>query len=93
MAKKTYSLYETKAKLSQIIREVRTTGQSATVTYRGKPVAEIRAFEQTHDDAFEERLQQLESRGALVRASRKSKGLPMLARKPGALKRFLKDRE
>jgi prevent-host-death family protein len=93
MAKKSYSLYETKAKLSQIIREVRTTGQSATVTYRGKPVAEIRPFQQTDGDAFEVRLQQLESRGAVVRGSRKPARLRMLSRKPGALKRFLRERD
>ena len=38
---KTYSLYETKARLSAIIRQVRG-GQRVTVTVHGKPVAEIR---------------------------------------------------
>lgn len=93
MAKKSYSLYETKAKLSQIIRDVRTTGQSAMVTYRGKPVAEIRALQRMAGDAFEERLQELADRGAVVRGSGKLPRLRPLAHKPGALKRFLRERD
>ena len=41
MKNRTNSLYDAKAKLSQIIREVREHGASATLTYHGEPVAVV----------------------------------------------------
>lgn len=41
MKKKTYSLYETKARLSVIVRQVRD-GDSVIVTVHGEPAVEIR---------------------------------------------------
>jgi prevent-host-death family protein len=94
MAKKTYSLYETKAKLSQIIHEVRTTGQPATVTYRGQPVVEIRALEgQPGRKSLEERVQDLMRRGVVLPARGTRAHLRPIARRPGALKRFLEERD
>ena len=37
-----YSIYEAKARFSEVIRQVRE-GKTVTVSYRGEPVAEIRA--------------------------------------------------
>ena len=87
--KKTYSLYETKAKLSAIIRQVRE-GGSVTVTVHGEPVAEIRPVTQ-RKVTFEERLKELEAQGIIV-PSNKPFTLRTIARRPGALKRFLEDR-
>jgi prevent-host-death family protein len=87
----TYSLYETKAKLSAIIRRVRE-GHSVIVTLHGEPVAEIRPVEPA-ETGFESRLAQLAERGILVRPDRDDRStLRLVARRPGALARFLADR-
>lgn len=85
---KTYSIYEAKARFSEILRQVRE-GQTVTVSYHGRPVAEIRPIEQ--DRTLEERLDDLERRGMLVRQAGKRKLRPV-AKRPGALRRFLEDR-
>ena len=85
----TYSLYEAKAKFSEIIRKVRE-GKSVTVSYRGQRVAEIRPF--TNPDTMEDRLKELEARGIVVRAGGRPRLKP-IAKRPGALARFLRDRD
>ena len=86
----TYSTYEAKAKFSEVIRRVRE-GNTVTVSYRGEPVAEIRPIKKGAQ-TIEERFAELERRGALTRAKdptmRFVPGEPI----PGALERFLKDR-
>ena len=92
---KEYSLYEAKAKLSELVRQVREGGKSVTITVHGKPAVEIRAIEtapseRTIDEIFEE----MERRGEATRvkgarwSGRFKTGKPA----PGALIRFLKDR-
>ena len=57
-----YSTYEAKARFSEILRRVRR-GESVSVTYRGRTVAEIRpAAEEETDEA---RLERLERTGVL----------------------------
>lgn len=86
----TYSLYDAKARLSEIVRRVRE-GATITITYHGKPVAEVRPVEpKAH--TLEEHLRYLEETGQLVRANPKALLKKPIARRPGALKRFLKDR-
>jgi len=87
----TYSLYEAKAKLSAIIRQVRE-GRHVLVTVRGEPVAEIRPVARDATD-LAARLEQLTERGVLVRGERRAGTLRPAARKPGALARFLADRD
>jgi len=87
----TYSLYEAKARLSAIIRRVRE-GRHVVVTVRGEPVAEIRPVPRAAND-LAARLAQLTDRGVLVRAERGDRALRPVARKPGALARFLADRD
>ena len=85
-----YSLYETKAKLSAIIRQVRE-GRSVIVTVRGEPVAEIKPIAAA-DGGLESHLDRLAERGILVRPE--SRALPHpVVRHPGALARFLADRD
>ena len=87
----TYSLYEAKAKLSAIIRRVRE-GHRVVVTVHGVPAAEIRpvAPEETGLGA---RLDRLAERGVLVRPSDRRVAIRTSARRPGALKRFLAERD
>lgn len=86
-----YSIYEAKARFSEVIRRVRE-GRTVTVLYRGQPVAEIRSIEQQRDQTLEERLDDLERRGALVRPTLPRQPMRPVARRPGALDRFLKER-
>lgn len=86
-----YSTYEAKARFSEVIRQVRE-GKVVTVSYRGEPVAEIRAI-QREPQTLEAHLDELERRGVIVPSGQPKKGsLRTLARRPGALKRFLDDR-
>jgi prevent-host-death family protein len=87
----TYSLYDAKARLSEILRRVRE-GDTITISYRGKPVAEIRPIRQ-EKPTLSERIRELEARGIIGGAGRPRGKLRPLARRPGALKRFLAERD
>jgi prevent-host-death family protein len=84
-----YSLYEAKAKLSAIIRQVRE-GRSAIVTLHGKPVAEIRPISSA-GKGIAQRVGELVDRGIIVRNPGRAPSGPIVKR-PGALKRFLEER-
>ena len=60
----TYTTYEAKARVSEVMRQVRE-GKTVTVSYRGEPVAEIRPLEK-RKQTLEERIKELELRGVLV---------------------------
>ena len=85
-----YSIYEAKARFSEVIRQVRD-GRVVTVSYRGEPVAEIRSIERA--PTLDERLSDLERSGSLVRSSVPRRTLRPVERRPGALSRFLAERE
>ena len=55
------------------------------------PVAEIRTI-QPEQKTIDQRLDDLERRGVLVRSGRARKPLAPVANRPGALKRFLDER-
>jgi antitoxin (DNA-binding transcriptional repressor) of toxin-antitoxin stability system len=86
----TYSLYEAKARLSAIVRQVRE-GHPVVVTLHGEPVVEIRAFAAPRQ-GIDARLDQMADRGVLVRPEGSRPQLRSVVRRPGALKRFLEDR-
>ena len=86
-----YSTYEAKARFSEVLRQVRE-GKTVTISYRGEPVAEIRAIRK-EPVTIEERLDDLERRGILVRSGEPRKALGAVGRRPGALRRFLDERE
>ena len=86
-----YSTYEAKARFSEVLRLVRS-GTPVTVSHRGEPVAEIRPIEQ-QPRTITERLEELERRGILVRSREPRKPLTAVARKAGALDRFLAERD
>ena len=87
----TYSIYEAKARFSEVIRRVRE-GRTVTVSYRGEPVAEIRPVERRREATLDERLDELRRRGVLVPAANPKQPFRPVARRPGALARFLAER-
>jgi prevent-host-death family protein len=89
--KKTYSTYEAKARLSEILRAVRERGERVVISYHGEPVAEIRPYEPEVGERLEERVARLEGSGVVVRGSRRG-ALGQVAERPGALARFLAER-
>ena len=87
---KTYSTYEAKAKFSEILRKVRG-GESVYVSYRGEEVAEIRPVEKR--ETQEEQLKRLEEEGIVTRRKEPRRPLAPIAKRPGALERFLESRD
>ena len=85
-----YSTYEAKARFSEVIRHVRD-GKTVTVSYRGEPVAEIRAI-QREPRTLEAHLDELERQGIVVSSGRAEAPPAALGRRPGALRRFLDER-
>jgi prevent-host-death family protein len=87
----TYSIYEAKARLSEIVRRVKAK-ERIVITERGKPVAKLVPIE--HATTFQARISELESAGALqLNDARRLARIGPVARRPGALNRFLSERE
>lgn len=89
MSQDSYSTYDAKARFSELLRQVRS-GRSVTITYRGEPVAELRPIGPA--GSTEARIQRLTERG-LVTPRPVGRELAPVARRPGALARFLADRD
>ena len=85
-----YSMHDARARFSEVIRHVRE-GKTVTVSRHGEPVAEIRPVPRS-SETIEERLDELERRGALVRSGKSWKPPAPVKERPGALERFLADR-
>ncbi|MEO7964502.1 MAG: type II toxin-antitoxin system prevent-host-death family antitoxin [Gemmatimonadaceae bacterium] len=89
-------LYDAKANLSALVRQV-SEGRTVVITVHGEPMAELRPVERAASEpSLEERLKDFETRGIITGASVRPSdpsALPIGARKSGALKRFLDDRE
>jgi prevent-host-death family protein len=86
-----YSIYEAKAKFSELIRRVRE-GRTIIVSHRGEPVAEVRPIK-SRNVGLRERIEQLERRGVLERPLEPDAPLKAVTRRPGALKRFLDEKD
>jgi prevent-host-death family protein len=87
----TYSTYEAKARFSEVMRKVRA-GQRVLIAYRGETIAEIRPLEE-REKGLEASLPRLEHEGVLSRRRQPTGALRPVAKKPGALARFLESRE
>lgn len=87
----TYSLYDAKAKLSALVRKVRE-GHQVTITLHGEPVAELRPLVKA-EGGLAARIAELKERGVIVPAVNPRAPLKAIARRPGALKRFLDERD
>ncbi len=88
---RSYSTYEAKAKFSEIIQRVRR-GQASIITYRGKEVAEVRPISEG-ERSLEDRIEELEAHGLILAAADPEAALEPLAKRPGALARFLEERD
>ena len=86
-----YSTYEVKAKLAEILRKVRA-GQRVGISYRGELVAEVAPVAPVRE-TLANRVKRLEAQGVIVPARNPGKTFPRIARRPGALKRFLATRD
>ena len=86
-----YSVYEAKSRFSEVIRQVRE-GKTVTVSYRGEPVAEVRPIERRREPTLDERLNDLERSGSLVRPTVPRQTFRPVDRRPGGLARFLAER-
>ncbi len=86
----TYSTYDAKAKLSEILRKVES-GRTITISRRGEPIAEVRPLRPA-PISLRDRLQELAENGVLIPASAPRAVMRPLADRPGALERFLSDR-
>jgi prevent-host-death family protein len=91
-----YSIYDAKAKLSALVRQVRE-GRSFIITVHGEPVAELRPIEATPKaTTLAERIEELRAQG-LITPARLAPGetgsLRVGPTVPGALQRFLDERE
>jgi len=86
-----YSLYEAKARLSALVRQVRE-GRRVVITVRGKPAVELRPIEAEGPD-LPDRLAGLGERGVLVRRDPEARKVPPMVKRPGGLKRFLEERD
>jgi prevent-host-death family protein len=86
-----YSAYEAKAKFSELIRRV-CAGQRVIIAYRGKQVAQVSPIEPARP-GLDRHLERLEEQGILSRYRKPSGPLKPMARRPGALARFLESRE
>ena len=86
-----YSTYEAKARFSEVLRHVRE-GRTVTISYRGEPVAEVRAIEKG-PGTIDERLEELRRRGIVQPAHGPKQPFKPVAHVPGALERFLADLE
>ncbi len=91
MTEERYSTYETKARLSEILRKVRR-GREVIISSRGVPVARIIPYEKERED-HEERLDRLAASGVLGPARGRLEAVPPLGERTGALERFLDDRD
>jgi prevent-host-death family protein len=90
MSTERYSTYEAKARFSELLRKVRN-GRSITITYHGEPVAELRPVAPA--EGTEARIRRLVERGLVTPAPKGPHGLEPVVRRPGALQRFLAERD
>jgi len=86
-----YSTYEAKARLSEILRKVRS-GQKVAISHRGEIVAEVAPVEASRQ-GFAQRIKRMEAEGIVAPPRGSRRPFPRLARRPGGLKRFLESRD
>lgn len=85
-----YSTREAGARFPAIIQKVRN-GETVIVADQGQPSVEIRLI-QTHSAEMREKLAELEREGVLVRTTIRNRQRKIGKPIPGALDRFLADR-
>jgi prevent-host-death family protein len=95
-----YSIYDAKAKLSALVRQVREAGSTFVITVHGQPVAELRPIVPAEmppkKQTLEERIAELTALGAIIPSKRPPGQKPHFRvgePNPGALQRFLDERD
>lgn len=90
-----YSVYEAKAKLSKLLREVRTTQKEVVITHHGQRVAKLVPIDRESEPTLDDRLSQFEANGQLLPATASPKTWERRTSKAsaGALARFLESRK
>ena len=96
----TYTTKEARARFSEVIRRARE-GETVSITYRGKPAAEITPVKRSEKSGdgdnpnltIEERLEEMRRAGTLVPSDYPKKPLRLGKPSPGALARFLEERD
>lgn len=88
---RTYSIYDAKAKLSELIRFVKKFGP-VIITERNKPVVQVIPVPEPAK-TLEERTKELEAAGLISKGTKPLSIIRPLYKKPGALKRFLESRD
>lgn len=86
----TFSTSEAKARFSEVMRHVRE-GRTVTVTYRGEAVAEIKPL--ARPASIEARIEDLRARGILTGPAGSMTFFDRGTHVPGAMKRFLDERD
>jgi len=86
-----YSIYEAKARLSEVIRTVKQQ-RHVVITERGVPVAKVVPVEPPAAN-LAERIRELESAGAIEAPRGGVEAIRTIAKRPGGLKRFLATRD
>jgi prevent-host-death family protein len=84
---RSYSIYEAKAKLSEILRLVKAR-RDVIITERGVPVARIVPFQQSRVETLQSRIERLKLSGALLEPKDKFDPNPVV-RLEGGVARFL----
>jgi prevent-host-death family protein len=87
--KQAYSIYEAKAKFSEIIRAVKQK-KRIVVTERGVPVATVVPYQPANQESMEERLRRLGESGTVIRSRKRFLAQPVQVI-PGASDRFLSE--
>lgn len=87
----TYSTYDAKARLSEILRKVES-GRTIVICRRGEPIAEIRPV-RPEPTRLADRIEELMDAGALTNPADPTAALRPVAIRPGALGRFLAERD
>lgn len=83
-----YSIYDTKAHLSRLLKMVQK-GREIVITERGKAIAKIVPCQ---EETTDERIKRMITHG-LIRAGNPAIKLTPLGHRPGAVTRFIRDRE
>ncbi len=84
-------IYEAKTQLSKLIRMIKRHKVSFQISERGKPVALLSPV--TESDGLEAHLAELQVAGILAEPADVDAKIECISKKPGALKRFLNDRD
>lgn len=90
-----YSVYEAKAKLSALLRQVKARHE-VVITEHGRPIARVVPFDNGKTESLDERIDRLQAEGVIRRGhSTFGEALDKVEtqHKPGALGRFLAERK